>query len=305
MKRSIALAKRFSEILFLLNQGLRIDLHQLAEHFDVSVRTIQRDINERFDFLEWEEKGPRFYKIKRDKYGLLNAEDIECFAHFASISNLFPKVDRTFYQEKLIESVQVKGFEYEDIHHLDKEFKLIQRAIETHQYIDFSYAKSGQIQSKFYKIAPHSLINKNGIWYLIGTDNDKQKTFCFTQMKMLKVLDETFEPNQQLLEEIKTNDSISFSNQISEVLIKVASGVAPYFLRRNLLPNQELVYKSENNELILSCKNIHEFEIVPLVQYWIPHLTIISPSELQGKLLEKLNTYCTYYRGVYDWNEKS
>lgn len=291
MKRSIALAKRFSEILFLLNQGLRIDLHQLAEHFGVSIRTIQRDINERFEFLEWEEKGPRFYKIKRDKFGLLNAEDIERFSRFASISNLFPKVDRTFYQEKLTESVQVKGFQYEDIRHLDKEFKLLQKAIEAHQYIDFSYAKSGQIQSKFYKIAPYVLVNKNGIWYLIGIDNGKQKTFCFSQIKMMKVLAETFEPNLQLLKEIKNSDSISAGNQISEVLIKVSGEVAPYFLRRNLLPNQELVHKSENNELILSCKNIHEFEIVPLVQYWIPHLTIISPSELQGKVVQKLNHY--------------
>lgn len=291
MKKSVELAKRLSEILSLLNQGKRIDLNQLAEHFGVSIRTLQRDIKERLEFLDWEEYGNRYYKLNLQKLGILTSQDIERFALFASVSELFPKVDRQFYQEKLTESVQVKGFEYEDIRHLDKEFKLIQRAIETHQFIDFSYTKSGQIQSKFYKIAPHSLINKNGIWYLIGTDNDKQKTFCFTQMKMLKVLDEIFEPNQQLLEEIKTNDSISFGNQISEVLIKVASEVAPYFLRRNLLPNQELVHKSENNELILSCKNIHEFEIVPLVQYWIPHLTIISPSELQGKMVEKLHQY--------------
>lgn len=293
MNRNTILAKRFSEILFLLNQGERVDLQQLAEHFGVSLRTIQRDINERLDFLDWEEKGPRFYKIKRDKFGLLNNQDIERFARFASVADLFPKVDRSFFQEKLTESIKVKGFEYEDISHLNNEFNSLRKSIENHQFIDFCYTKSGQIQSKFYKIAPHSLINKNGIWYLIGIDNGKQKTFCFTQMKMLKVLDETFEPNQQLLEEIKTNDSISFGNQISEVLIKVASDVAPYFLRRNLLPNQELVHKTEKNELILSCKNVNEFEIVPLVQYWIPYLTIISPSELQNKLTEKLTRYLT------------
>ncbi|MEG9531672.1 helix-turn-helix transcriptional regulator [Mannheimia indoligenes] len=291
MKKNDVLAQRISLILARLNQGERIDINQIVDEFDISLRTLQRDLNERLAFLAWEEFGPRYYKINRSKLGILDEQDIQRFAIFASVSDLFPKIDQTFYQEKLTESVQVKGFQYEDIRHLDKEFKLIQRAIETHQFIDFSYIKSGQIQAKFYKIAPHSLINKNGIWYLIGTDNDKQKTFCFTQMKMLKVLDETFEPNQQLLEEIKTNDSISFGNQISEVLIKVASDVASYFLRRNLLPNQELVHKSENNELILSCKNIHEFEIVPLVQYWIPHLTIISPVGLQGKLTEKLTQY--------------
>lgn len=290
-QKNTVLAQRFCVILQRLNQGQRLDLNMLAEEFGVSLRTIQRDINERLAFLAWEEKGPRFYKLNTCQSNHLMQEDITRFAHFASISELFPRADRVFYEEKLNESIKVKGMEYEDIRHLEKEFQLLQQAISQHYYIDFSYTKSGQIQPKFYKIAPHSLINKNGIWYLIGTDNDKQKTFCFTQMKMLKVLNETFEPNQQLLEEIKTNDSISFGNQISEVLIKVASEVAPYFLRRNLLPNQELVHKSENNELILSCKNIHEFEIVPLVQYWIPHLSIISPSELQGRMVEKLRMY--------------
>lgn len=292
MKKNIAMAQRFIAILVALNNGERIDIKQLTTDFGVSVRTIQRDISERLlDLLVWEEQGPRYYKLNRQKQGFFSAEDIERFARFASVAELFPKVDRQFFQEKLTESIKVKGFQYENISHLEKEFNELQRAIERHRLIDFSYVKSGQIQPKFYKIAPYCLINKNGIWYVIGTDNGKQKTFCFSQIRMLKVLDETFEPNQQMLEEINNSDSISVGNQISEVLIKVSSEAAPYFLRRNLLSNQELVHKSENNELILSCKNIHEFEIVPLVQYWIPHLTIISPSELQGRMVEKLQEY--------------
>ncbi|EMY45860.1 helix-turn-helix transcriptional regulator [Glaesserella parasuis] len=291
MQKNTVLAQRLSEILSQLNQGKRIDINQLAEDFGVSVRTIQRDIKDRLAFLEWEESGPRHYKINRYKLGILSQQDISRFALFASISDLFPKVDRDFYQEKLTDSVKVKGFQYEDIRHLDNEFQLIKQAIEAHKFIDFLYKKNGQIDGKFYKIAPYSLINKNGIWYLIGTDEDKQKTFCFTQITMLKMLDETFEPNQQLQEEIKSNDSISFGNQLSEVLVKVSSFASPYFLRRNLLPNQKLVHKSENGELILASENVNELDIVPLVQYWIPHLTIISPNGLQEKMVEKLKQY--------------
>lgn len=291
MSKHTVLAQRLSDILVLLNQGNRIDANQLAEDFQVHIRTIQRDIKDRLTFLEWEENGPRYYKINRYKLGILTQQDIERFALFASISDLFPKVDREFFQEKLIESVKIKGFQYEDIRHLDKEFKLLKQAIEDRKFVHFSYTKNSQTQGKFYKIAPYSLINKNGIWYLIGTDDDKQKTFCFTQMTMPRVLDETFEPNQQLLEEIKRNDSISFGNQLSEVLVKVSSFAAPYFLRRNLLPNQKLVHKSENGELILASENVNELDIVPLVQYWIPHLTIISPDGLQEKMVEKLKQY--------------
>lgn len=290
MSKTKLLAQRLSDILVMLNEGKRLDTSALAERFDVNIRTIQRDI-ERLSLLEWEEKGPRYYKMNRQKSGILTAEDIERFARFASVAELFPQIDRDFYQEKLAESVKVKGFQYEDIRHLDTEFKLLKQAIEQHQFIHFQYTKSGQIQGKFYKIAPYSLINKNGIWYLIGTDDNKQKTFCFSQIKMPRMLDEGFEPNQQLLAEIQQNDSISFGNQLSEVLIKVSSFAAPYFLRRHLLPNQKLVHKSENGELILASENVNELDIIPLVQYWIPHLTIISPDGLQEKMVENLKQY--------------
>ena len=141
MQKNAVLAQRLSEILSRLNQGQRIDINQLAEDFGVSVRTIQRDIKERLEFLEWEESGPRHYKINRYKLGILSQQDISRFALFASISDLFPKVDRDFYQEKLTDSVKVKGFQYEDICHLDKEFQLLKQAIEEHKFVDFLYKK--------------------------------------------------------------------------------------------------------------------------------------------------------------------
>ncbi|MGQ0286755.1 helix-turn-helix transcriptional regulator [Pasteurellaceae bacterium 22721_9_1] len=291
MSKNKMLAERLAKILTLLNKGSRIDIYQLAEQFDVSVRTIQRDINERFGFLEWKEKGARYYQLNLKQLGLLNEIDIQRFANFSSVSELFPKLDREFFQNKLTESVQVKGFEYEDIHHLHKEFDLIQKAISQHQYIDFNYTKSGQNGGKFYKIAPYALLNKNGIWYLIGSDHDKQKTFCFTQMSMLRILPETFAPNEQFLKEIKENDSISHGNQISEVIIKVSKFAAPYFLRRNLLPNQKLLHSLDDGGLLLASHNVNEMDIIPLVQYWIPHLEIINPVELQGKMIEKLQNY--------------
>lgn len=296
MKNSISSKQRFVEILFILNEGERVDLQKMAEKFGMSLRTLQRDFNERLDFLDWEEKGPRYYKINRTKSGLLNQQDIERFALFASISDLFPKIDREFYQEKLTESVQVKGVQYEDISQLKKEFDLLKKAIDDHKMIDFNYTKSGQKEGKFYQIAPYSLINKNDVWYLIGTDEGKKKTFCFTQIRMFKTLNETFEPNQQFIEEIKTNDSISHGNQLGEVVIKVSSFAAPYFTRRNLLPNQDLVRKLENGELLLSCKNVNELDIVPVVQYWIPHLTIVSPAELQEKIIVSLQQYITKFK---------
>ena len=285
------LAQRLSLILTRLNRGERIDISLLAEEFNTSVRTIQRDINERFGFLEWEEKGSRFYKINLQKSGFLTEEDINRFALFASISDLFPKIDREFYQEKLTQSVQVKGFQYEDISGKQAEFNALNNAIKENLNISFKYAKNSTQETKFYQISPYSLLNKNGIWYLIGSENNKQKTFCFTQITDLLISKEKFIPNETLLDEIRQSDSLYHGNQLPEIIIKVASHVSHYFLRRNLLPNQKLVHKLDDGGLLLSCENVNEQEIVPLVQYWVPYLTIISPVNLQNKMINNLQNY--------------
>ena len=110
-------------------------------------------------------------------------------------------------------------------------------------------------------------------------------------MSMIRPLTETFTPNEQLKREIIQNDSISHGNQLAEVVVQVSKFAAPYFLRRNLLPNQELVRKLNDGGLLLVSKNINEMDIIPLVQYWIPHLVVISPVEIQNQIINKLQQY--------------
>lgn len=294
MKSTTQLAQRISLILVELNKGKRIDVNELADEFNVFIRTIQRDIKERLNFLPWDELGPRFYRLDRQKLDILTEEDIQRFALFASVSNLFPEIDKVFYQEKLTQSVQVKGVQYENISHLKEQFNELQLAIQQKKLISFKYKKINSEHSTFYQLEPYLLTNKNGIWYLIGTDknqNDKQKTFCFTQISQLKVLSETFIPNQKFIENIKNSDSLSHGNVMPEVVVRVSAFAAPFFLRRNLLPNQKLLHKLESGELLLSAQNISQLEILSLVQYWIPHLTIISPQSLQEELKDNLLNY--------------
>lgn len=285
------LAWRLVGILTKLNSGERINIKDLANEYDVSIRTIVRDIQDRFAFLDWEENNYPFYRLNLKTLGHFTKQDIKRFAQFASVSNLLPKIDYDFFAEKLLQSVLVKGFQYENISHLQKEFSCLKNAIEHHRIISFSYKKHSDNKTKFYQITPYALLNKNGIWYLIGTDNGKQKTFCFTQMSFICILEESFIPDAKLQNEIQTNDSISHGNQIKEVVIQVSKTAAPYFLRRNLLPNQELVRQLDDGGLILASQNVNEMDIIPLVQYWIPHLLVISPGEMQKQIEEKLYNY--------------
>ncbi|MBH1957912.1 MAG: HTH domain-containing protein, partial [Burkholderiales bacterium] len=78
------IAYRLTEILRRLNEGEKLDPHALAEEFGVNLRTIQRDLNERFAFLELEKKEG-VYSINRMRLGTLNFKDVQRFASLAGL----------------------------------------------------------------------------------------------------------------------------------------------------------------------------------------------------------------------------
>lgn len=287
------LADRLAIVLTRLFAGERLNAKRLADEFTVSEKTIKRDLKERLCTLPWREFGPIYYSLDSNQRILPSTKDIERFARFAGIKDLLPKIDQEFYQEKLLENIHIKGFYYEDNSQYKPIFTDIRKAIDEKREIIFFYRKANEKGSKDYQIQPYSLLNKNGILYLIGLDinNNKQKTFCLSQISLLRVLNNTFIPDESILKEIKQSDSIYFGNQLKEVVIKVSNKVSSYFTRRKLLPNQETIRNLDNGDLLLACQNVNELEIVPIVRYWIPHLVIISPAELQEKMEYELNNY--------------
>ncbi|QEY24603.1 helix-turn-helix transcriptional regulator [Neisseria animalis] len=288
-KSQEALGIRLADMLSRLNNGETLDITTLPDDYGISLRTAQRDISRLLPLLST--TGKRYYRLDQNKHGYLSQDEIQRFCRFASISELFPEADRRFFHEKLTQSITVKGFQYEDISSKRQEFDLITQAIAERRLILFDYTKVSGSDSKSYTIAPYRLVNKNGIWYLIGLDNGKQKTYCFTQVQNLHIQPETFEPDETLLQQITETDSIYHGNHISEIIVKVSPAAAGYFTRRALLPNQETVRRLEDGTLLLASKNINPQEILPIVQYWIPHLSIVSPAELQEKLKQQLAGY--------------
>lgn len=47
----------------------------------------------------------------------------------------------------------------------------------------------------------------------------------------------------------------------------------------------------QDGGLIISAKIAHTNQILPIVRYWIPHIRIISPEELQVEIDRGLNEY--------------
>ena len=289
------LAYRLSDIIIRLNNGERLNIESLAQDYQVCIRTLKRDFQERLATLDFSDSGPVFYRLSPSRVGYLNLTEIRRFANFASIQDLLPKIDRDFFYDKLNQSIVVKGFDYENIQARTPEFTLINQAIKDCRIISFDYQKVRQQNSqnarKHYYLEPYHLLNKNGIWYVIGRRDAQTRNFCFTQMSNLCVTDKTYDCDEEIKADLINTDSLFFDNHITEIVLQVRAKVAGYFERRALLPNQELIRKLDNGDLLLACRHVHPREVTPIVQYWLPHIRIISPSNIQEEMEEILKSY--------------
>lgn len=290
------LVYRLVEMLRKLNAGETLNPNDLADEFKVNVRTIQRDLHIRFNYLRLQrvENG---YKLDSSFLGKLNTRDVKNFAGLAGINGLFPSLSEDFLREvfdqRMQNAVLIRGPQYEDIRHREEDFRAIENAISKHLHLDFEYTRHNE--SKTYtQIEPYKLLNHKGIWYLIAHNGESIKTFSLTRMGTPRTLSTHFQPRPEVEKRLAEDDGIWFGNDRKEVVMKVSADVSGFFRRRKLIANQSIVKELEDGGLIISARISHEKQVLPIVRYWMPHVRIISPESLQLTLEKELRDYLNY-----------
>ncbi len=287
------LVYRLAQMLVKLNQGEKLEPHALAEEFGVNLRTIQRDLNERFAYLPLEKIEGR-YQLDPTFLGKISIKDIHRFASLAGVKGLFPSLANDFLRDIFDSRVQstllVKGHNYENIGDKGALFKDLEKAIIAHRHVSFSYQKAEGLKT-YQAVAPYKLVNHKGIWYLVAQDGEKLKSFSITKLSTLLTQDTFFEWDANIDNQLAEDDGIWLSDAKQEVVLKVRAEVAGYFKRRKLIANQVIEKELEDGGLNISAKIGHTNQILPIVRYWIPHIRIISPEELQVEIDKGLNEY--------------
>jgi predicted DNA-binding transcriptional regulator YafY len=284
---------RLVQILKKLNQGDKLDPKALAGEFNVNLRAIQRDLNERFAFLPLE-KTNGLYHLPPTFLGRLTLRDVEHFARLAGVSGLFPSGTDDFLRElfdaRMQTALLVKGPHYEDLDGKEHSFRQLEQAILARSKITYDYRKTEGPQT-YADIEPYKLVNHGGIWYLAGKDGDKLKAFTFSKIDRLQVSATTYTVDPTVEITLAAEDDIWLNNKKLEVVLKIAAPVAEYFKRRKLVANQVIEKELADGGLIVSTKVAHINQILPTVRQWIPHIRIISPEGLQATLEKELRAY--------------
>lgn len=287
------LAYRLTQILTKLNKGEKLDPQALADEFSVNLRTIQRDLNERFAYLPFEKTDGR-YSIDPKYLGKLSLSDVERFAALAGVRGLFPSLSNDFLRHIFDSRVQtallVKGPHYEDLSDKAVSFRQLEAAILTHCHISFDYQKD-QGPKAYANAQPYKLVNHDGIWYLAAKDGDTLKAYTFSKIDRLQVHETTFAPDLAVQKTLTEEDGIWLNPEKKEVVLKINREAASYFRRRKLIANQVIEKELEDGGLIVSGKVAHPNQILPIVRYWIPNVRIISPEGLQAEMENQMRGY--------------
>jgi predicted DNA-binding transcriptional regulator YafY len=293
------LAQRLTQILIKLNQGEQLIPSDLADEFGVTLRTIQRDLNERLSFLPLQKQDGK-YSLPLSALGQLAQEDLRHFACLVGVQGLFPDLNHHFLQElfdvRTSSAWVVKGHAYENHQEHGLMFKQLESAIKQQHAVSFVYAKNqltdgNNLPKTYDPVHPYQLVNHGGIWYLGAEHEHKIKAFALSKIERLLVIDTPFERKPELQQLLKNEDSIWLNTQKIKVVLSVTKEAAPYFERRKLVGGQEIEKHNADGSLIVSAQVAHPNQILPIVRYWIPHVRIVSPEGLRGEMEQGLQRY--------------
>ena len=287
------LVYRLAQMLVKLNQGEKLDPRSLADEFAVNLRTIQRDLNQRFAYLPLLKTDGR-YHLDPIFLGKLSTRDIERFAGLAGVRGLFPSLSddflRDIFDARLQGALLVKGHHYENLSGKEQMFRDLEKAIVAHHQIAFDYVRPEGVKS-YSRASPYKLINNKGVWYLAAVHGEKLKAFSFTKLDRLRTLESTFSLDARIETQLAEEDGVWLSGEKLDVVLQISLEVAGYFKRRRLISNQVIEKELEDGDLLVSAKVRHLNQILPIVRYWIPHIRIVSPEGLQGDMEQELRSY--------------
>ena len=286
--KSDKLVIRLIAIITKLNSGEKFTAKELAEEFNTTDKTITTDLNKRLNQFLPIVREKNYYCLESYAIGKLGFNDIRNFAKLSGIKKLYPSLEDELLADvlnsKINDSCLVKGGKYEDLSTKNEEFKLLRLAITLKHILHFTYNNKPRV------IKPYKLVNNDDIWYLVGDEKGQLKTYSFSKIETLYKTEELFHSKNEFIEIINKNQANWFSQDNIPIVLKIDAAVSEYFLRRKLLPNQTIL-KQTNEGITLKTIVSYEDEILKVVRYWIPHIKIIEPEELQERLIEELSIY--------------
>lgn len=289
---------RLTSILTQLSNYERPTMEDLSVEYNVSRRTIQRDIYDRLSHFPIEVKENKQlaftagFSLNRTK---LSIEEITTLTlsldmiknaganFFDSSEHLLKKL---LYKD-FTTPYYIKPHEFETIDVDSSLLNDLESAITTQNEVEILRNVTTIVQ-------PIKVINIDGLWYLLAVDKDTKKihNYFISKIKNAKML-----PSKFILDEYLQNlpnkilSPFFDDEDYFDVVVEVDSSIAHYFKLKKQLSSQKIVEEKEDGNLLVCFNVTHEEDIDNIIKSWIPHIKVVSPESFKRKIKKELEDY--------------
>jgi len=282
-----------------LKEYKEIPISDLAQMYNVSTRTIRRDVTERMHFFPIAIRDSvvyldEFYDITTPV--LTQEELLIAELAFNSIHDIDEATNKKLHsiRAKLTNPLffnpyTIKKEGFQEINMDSELLNKIEDAITKH---NISKVTSNDITST---VLPYKVTAFDGIWYLLArdTEDEKIKTYLISQIQEFhasaKVFSTTYTDIDTVLENVHTawfEDGNSF-----KVVVKIKKEIAHYFKLKKHLTSQEIKKENTDGSIVVSFTVSTDEDVDNLIKAWLPHIEVISPARFRKKLISELEEY--------------
>ena len=297
--------ERLFGIVYALLSEESVTAKELAEQFEVSTRTIYRDIDllSSFNIPIYANKGKNggirlLDNYKFDKSLLSKEEQNQILFALQSMKKLgVYKNDDAELSDKMQRLFQSKGKDWISIDFSDWSnseeqnhcFNLIKQAVLEERKLEFDYYNSYGEKSER-KVEPLQICFKHKAWYVQAYDEKKSdyRFFKVTRIKNLKLLDETFirdMPREQ-------KEQKQYEPQIVYLELEIAKEMA--YRVYDEFCSEEITVTKEGNFRIKTAYPDGEW-VYGFILSFGEYIRVISPIDVIEKIKDKLKTSMAQY----------
>lgn len=301
--------KKIFRLLYILNA---IETHrkvltkELAEEFNISRRSVQRDIEllatTGFPLASPDRGVYSFAEGFSLRKAMLTNEEASLLAFLCEIAkSLGRKFEDSF--SNILKKVIFKGGESAFYAKLPGDtgltnttpfIKELESAVDDARSVSLCYCKNKE--EKWLRVDPLKIAFYDGFWYLVCRAHDKRKilTLRLENIKKLETLNQFFDFPQNLKTMLNQSVSAWFSEKRDvKVTMKVDAEVASFFKRQSYFPLQKIIKEEKSGELLIEGTVCQGMEAIAVVLRWIPHVRVLKPREIKEEVQRKIGVYST------------
>lgn len=274
--------QRLMDIIKRLYAGEKLKISALAKDYNVSTKTIQRDLKERLKSSNLIKEGHQFFlKTQGEQEDFII--DFLCNFSKSMGEEFFLKVCQIFSKYQAIKDDT--SFLYLQAKSLTQKLDIIlamQNAIKKSTQISLSL-KGEQISN----LQPYKIASINAQWYLFAKREEEMLFLCLEEIEKVKLSRKKFVFSKDSLRRFEAE---FFKEPRTLISLLIYPEIAPLFKQKHFASHQKVIEDKDGN-LIIEFLSNNLLGIEQEILKNLPYIAVLEPQELRERVEEKVLTY--------------